>query len=51
MLRDIGLAPANEIVDGTDLEAAVDQQVHHVAADKAGAAGDEQGGHVGFESG
>ncbi len=43
VVRDIGLAAADQIVDDAHAVAAVDQQIDHVAADEAGAAGDDGG--------
>ena len=46
VMREIGLAPADQIVDHPDLVVpTVQEQVHHVAADETGAAGDDGNGH------
>ena len=43
-MRQIGLAAAHEVVDHADAEPALEQAVDHVAADEAGAAGDDGDG-------
>ena len=43
VVGDVGLAAADQIVDDADAVAAFDQEVDHVAADEAGAAGDDRG--------
>ena len=42
MVGDIGLAAADQVVDDAHAVAALDQEVDHVAADEAGAAGDDR---------
>ena len=41
VVGEVGLAAADEIVDDADAIAALEQQIDHVAADEAGAAGDD----------
>ena len=43
VVRDVGLAPAHEVVDHPHPEALVEQKIDHVAADEAGTAGDDRG--------
>ena len=43
-MRQIALAAAHEVVDHADAAAARQQAVDHVAADEAGAAGDDRDG-------
>ena len=44
VMREIGLAPARQIVDDVHAIAAIQQQVHHVAADEACASGHDRYG-------
>jgi hypothetical protein len=41
VLSEIRRAPANQVVDDMDAEAALGQEVHHVAPDEPGAPGDD----------
>ncbi len=41
---EVFLAPADQIVDDANGKTAREQQVHHVAADESGAAGDDRDG-------
>jgi hypothetical protein len=41
MMREVSLAPADQIVDHPNAIAAIEEKVDHVAADKAGAASDD----------
>ena len=41
VLRKIGEPPAAQIVDDAHAIAAIEQMIHHMAADEAGAAGDD----------
>ena len=42
VMRDVGFAPADEIVDNPNPVAAFAQHVDHVAADESGAPGDDR---------
>ena len=41
VVGEVGLAPPNQIVDDAHHHAALEQQIVHVAADEAGATGDD----------
>ena len=43
MVRQVGGAPADQIVDDTNAIAGRQQRIDHVAADEAGASGDDRG--------
>jgi hypothetical protein len=42
VLSHIGLAPTDEIIERSDLEATVEQQVDHVTSDEAGTSGHDR---------
>ena len=42
MVREILLAAADEIVDGAHRISALHQQIHHMATDESGAAGNDR---------
>ena len=44
MMLEVAAMAADQIVDHADREAALEQHIDHVAADEAGAAGDDRDG-------